>query len=55
MELTNEALATFLRQRIALQLVVPEALKRLEAGFDDDSELFEGELANALSHVCGNV
>jgi hypothetical protein len=50
-ELTNEILATFLRQRIALALVVPEARRRLAAGLDDDSELYDGELASALNQV----
>ena len=47
-ELPNEILATYLRQRIALQLVMPEARKRLETGFNDDSEMYEGELSEAL-------
>lgn len=47
-ELTNEVLATYLRQKIALQLIIPEARRRIDAGFDDDSELFDGELAEAL-------
>ena len=50
-ELPNEMLATFLRQRIALQLVVPEARKRLEAGTDDGSEFYDGELEEALKRV----
>ena len=54
-ELTNGALARFIRQRIALQLVVPEARKRIEARFDDDSELYDGELAEALNDLGGNV
>lgn len=51
-ELPNEALATYLRQRIALQLIIPEARKRVEANFDDDSEMYEGELAAALQREC---
>ena len=47
-ELPNEMLATFLRQRIGLQIIIPEARKRLESGFDDNSELYEGELLEAL-------
>jgi hypothetical protein len=54
-EVNNEALATFLRQRIALSLVVPEARKRVEAGVDDGSELYDGELANALKEASGDV
>ncbi len=51
-ELPNEALATYLRQRIALQLIIPEARKRVESGFDDDTEMYEGELAAALQREC---
>ena len=47
-DLPNGMLATYLRQRVALQLIIPEARKRLEAGIDDDSELYDGELAEAL-------
>ena len=50
-ELSNEVLATYLRQRIGLAVVVPEATKRVESGFDDDSELYDGELANALESI----
>jgi hypothetical protein len=35
-ELPNAVLAMFLRQRFALQIIIPEARKRLEAGIDDD-------------------
>lgn len=48
-QLPNEAIATYLRQEIALALLIPEAKRRLEKGFDDDSELYVGELANALA------
>jgi hypothetical protein len=51
-ELPNEMLATYLRQKIALPLMIPEARKRMEAGIDDDSELYDGELAHALKEVC---
>jgi hypothetical protein len=51
-ELPNGMLATYLRQRIALQIIIPEAHKRLEAGIDDDSELYDGELAEALRGAC---
>jgi hypothetical protein len=51
-ELPNEMLATYLRQRIALQLMIPEARNRIEAGIDDDSGLYDGELEQALKDVC---
>jgi len=47
-DLSNEMLATFLRQRIALRLVVPEAQKRLDSGFVDGTELYDEELAESL-------
>ena len=47
-ELPNEVLATYLRQRITLQLMIPEARKRLERGMNDDSEMYDGELSEAL-------
>ncbi len=50
-QLSNYALATFVRQRIALQLVVPEAKRRLEAGFTDDTELYPEELQVAVSEA----
>jgi hypothetical protein len=50
-DLPNEMLATFIRQGIALPLVVPEARRRLEAGIDDDSEIYDGELAHAVAHA----
>ena len=53
-EMPNQALATYIRQRIALSLVVPEARKRVESGFDDDTENFDGELREALQKVEGS-
>ncbi len=54
-ELTNELLATYLRQKIALRLVVPEAKKRLAAGYVDGTELYEEELPNALASATGEA
>ena len=50
-DLSNEMLATYLRQRVALRLIILEARKRVENGIDDDSELYPGELANALQQA----
>jgi hypothetical protein len=47
-ELPNDIVAMYLRQNIAIELMVPEARRRLECGYDDDSELYEGALAAAL-------
>lgn len=54
-ELTNELLATYLRQKIALSLVVPEARRRLSEKFTDDSELYDDELASALKSATGET
>jgi hypothetical protein len=48
-ELSNYVLATFIRQRRALRLVVPEAKRRIAAGYTDETELYDEELANAVS------
>jgi hypothetical protein len=50
-ELTNELLATYLRQGIALSLVVPEAKRRIDTHYDDDTEIDDGELARALAEA----
>jgi hypothetical protein len=48
-KVSNEILATFLRQKLALKIVIPEAQRRIDLQFDDDSEIYEGELLNALN------
>lgn len=47
-QLTNELLATYLRQKIGLPLVVPEAQRRVRAKVVDDTGLYDGELETAL-------
>jgi hypothetical protein len=49
--LPDQVLATYLRQGIGLTVVLPEARRRLELGVSDDSELYEGELAEAVRRV----
>jgi hypothetical protein len=48
LELTNEELATLLRQRIAVDHLVPIAEKRLREGVDDGTEMYDGELEGAV-------
>ncbi|MBA5635510.1 hypothetical protein H3H37_00305 [Duganella sp. LX20W] len=50
-DLSNHALATYIRQRLGLKAVVPEALRRIERGYSDDSELYDDELANAIGEL----
>ena len=49
--LPDHVLATDLRQRIGLTVVLPETRRRVERGVSDDSELYEGELAEAVRRV----
>ena len=50
-QVTNHVLATFIRQRIGLSIGVPEAECRIEARYDDGSEMYHGELASALADL----
>jgi hypothetical protein len=47
--LTNLELATCLKQDLAVAHVVPVAKKRLQDAVDDDSEMFEDQLAEAVA------
>ena len=53
-ELTNELLATYLRQKIALSLIAPEAQRRIVAKYVDDTELYDEELQEAFNSATGN-
>lgn len=50
-ELTNEELATYLRQRIALEQILPIAKERVGDRVNDDTEMFEGELREAVERA----
>lgn len=50
-QVSNYVLATFIRQRIALTLVLPEAQRRLAIGYCDDTELYDEELFVAVSET----
>ena len=50
-ELTNEELATLLRQNIAIEHILPIAERRLKDGIDDDTEIYDGELKAAVERV----
>jgi hypothetical protein len=47
-ELPNEIVAMYLRQKLGLELMIPEARRRLDSDYDDDSEWYEGQLAASL-------
>jgi hypothetical protein len=49
-DLTREELATLLRQRFAVGHLLPIAKKRL-AEVDDDTEMFDGELQEAIEYA----
>jgi hypothetical protein len=50
-ELSREELASMLRQRFAVERLLPVAKKRLEDGKDDDTEMFDGELQEAIAYA----
>ena len=50
-DLTNQELATLLRQRIAVEHLLPFARQRIAGGIDDDTEIDDGELARAVEHA----
>jgi CDI immunity proteins len=50
-ELTNEELATMLRQKIATEHILPIAKARITEGIDDDTEMFDGELQEAIERA----
>jgi hypothetical protein len=50
-ELTNQELATFLRQRIATAHILRVAEGRIADGVDDDTEMYEGELQAAIEYA----
>jgi hypothetical protein len=50
-DLTNQELATLLRQRFAVEQLLPIASQRVLDGFDDDTEIYEGELESAIEYA----
>jgi len=53
-KLSDEMLATFLRQKIALDAVIEEAQRRVENQNYDGSELHDGELERNLREALTN-
>ena len=49
--LTNQELATLLRQRFAVTHLLLVASERVQDGFDDDTEIYDGELASAIEYA----
>jgi hypothetical protein len=47
-QLTNEELATLLRQRIAVDHLVLIGQRRVQEGIDDGTEMYDGELEAAV-------
>jgi len=50
-DLTNQELATLLRQRFVVDHLLPIATQRVLDGFDDDSEIYDGELQSAIEYA----
>jgi hypothetical protein len=53
-DLTNEELAIFLRQGIAASSILIEARKRLDNNYNDNSEMYEGELQRIVHEIDSN-
>jgi hypothetical protein len=49
--LSNLELVTCLQQNLAIAHIIPVAKKRLKDLVDDDSEMFEGQLAEAVAEA----
>jgi len=54
-ELSNEELAMLLRQRFAVEHILPIAKKRLADCIEDDSEIYDGELQAAINYASKGV
>ena len=50
-DLTNQELATLLRQRFAVEHILPIASQRVQDDFDDDTEIYDGELESAIEYA----
>ena len=50
-DLTNEELATLLRQKIAVTHLLPVAQYRVDLHIDDETEIFDGELKDAIEYA----
>jgi len=50
-DLSRQELATLLRQRLTVEHLLPVARKRLEDGVDDGTEVFDGELREAIARA----
>ena len=53
-DLSREELATLLRQRFAVEHLLPVARKKLQEA-DDYTEMFDGELAEAIEFASGTA
>jgi hypothetical protein len=50
-DLSREELAALLRQRIAVEHVLPVARHKVQSGVDDNTEMYEGELEVAIEYA----
>jgi len=50
-QMSNYALAMFIRQGFAWEITLPEARRRIAIGFIDDTELYDDELFVAVSEA----
>jgi hypothetical protein len=49
--LSRQELATLLRQKIAIEHLLPIAKRRIKQEIDDGTEMYDGELAAAIEYL----
>ena len=54
-DLTNQEMATLLRQRVAVEHILPFTRKRVESSVDDNTEIYDGELKAAIQDASNAI
>ena len=53
--LSNQELSTYLRQKIAVEYLIEIARGRVKSNFEDGTEFYDGELAEAINYAVENT
>jgi hypothetical protein len=54
-DLTNQEMATLLRQRVAGEHILPLARNRVEGRIDDNTEIYDGERKAAIQYASNAI
>ncbi|HEY6288582.1 MAG TPA: hypothetical protein VIW48_03970 [Nitrospiraceae bacterium] len=54
-DLTNQEMATLLRQRVAVEHILPLARKRVEGRIDNNTEIYDGERKAAIQYASNAI